>query len=454
MTEMAANGSPAPLIPVARVVAAPFTDVEEVLASQGLLGPVHAAYRQTPGDTGQGPDFLGLAGLNLRPPLSRGPVVTPAIELAQPVDIVTVKRGQTLMAILTDAGLSRVEADRAVRALRPVFDPRRLAIGQRLLVQLRDGTGDRRLARLLIELDVAKEIELTRNDDGALVAVTVEKPLYPWLRTAVLDIQSSLYAAASGTDLPDVVMRRAVRVLSYQVDFQRDIQPGDRLELLYEQKVTRDGEVAKDGDVVMARLSVNGDQIDVYRYIDSYGDPDYFDTQGKSLRSGLMRTPIEGARLSSGFGDRRHPILGYNKMHEGVDFAAPTGTPIFAAGNGVIERIGWFGSYGRYVRIRHTETISTAYAHLSRFAAGLKRGSRVKQGEVIGRVGSSGRSTGPHLHYEVIQSGRQVNPLSVTLPAGRELKGQELARFQQVRAALEQQYAGTVPFNQLADSRR
>jgi murein DD-endopeptidase MepM/ murein hydrolase activator NlpD len=120
----------------------------------------------------------------------------------------------------------------------------------------------------------------------------------------------------------------------------------------------------------------------------------------------------------------------------------------------VIERIGWFGSYGRYVRIRHTETISTAYAHLSRFAAGLKRGSRVKQGEVIGRVGSSGRSTGPHLHYEVIQSGRQVNPLSVTLPAGRELKGQELARFQQVRAALEQQYAGTVPFNQLADSRR
>lgn len=463
MIETASDGPPAPVIPVARVAATPFTDGEGVLASQGLLdavrgtGPIQTAYQRTPASANQDRDFLGLIGLNLRLPPNVGPVEAPAVGSTRPAETLTVKRGQTLMAMLADAGLSWVEADLAVRALRPVFDPRRLAIGQQLSVQLYDGTQldeNQQLARLVIELDVAKEVELTRDDDGALVAVTVEKPLYPRLRTAVLDIQSSLYAAASGTDLPDAVMHRAVRVLSYQVDFQRDIQPGDRLELLYEQKLTRTGEVAENGDVLMARLSVNGDQINVYRYIDSYGDPDYFDEQGKSLRSGLMRTPIEGARLSSGFGSRRHPILGYNKMHKGVDFAAPTGTPIFAAGNGVIERIGWFSGYGRYVRIRHTDTISTAYAHLSRFTPGLTRGRRVKQGEVIGRVGSTGRSTGPHLHYEVIQSGRQVNPLSVTLTAGRELQGQELARFQQVRATLDQQHAGTMPFNQLAESRR
>jgi len=189
------------------------------------------------------------------------------------------------------------------------------------------------------------------------------------------------------------------------------------------------GELVHAGQVRYALLELSGKPIRIYHYVPSDGKADFFDPRGESVRKSLLRTPIDGARLSSGFGMRQHPILGYTAMHRGVDFAAPTGTPIQAAGNGTIEMVGTNGGYGNYIRIRHTNAYATAYAHLSGFAKGLRKGNRVSQGQVIGFLGSTGSSTGPHLHYEVLSGGNQINPLSIKVAASRKLEGKELERY-------------------------
>jgi murein DD-endopeptidase MepM/ murein hydrolase activator NlpD len=188
-------------------------------------------------------------------------------------------------------------------------------------------------------------------------------------------------------------------------------------------------------------MTLSGKELAYYQYTPKSGITDYFNPQGQSVRKTLMRTPINGARLSSGFGKRKHPILGYTKMHRGTDFAAPTGTPIMAAGDGVVDFIGRNGAYGKYIRIRHNSSYKTAYAHMSGFKRGLKQGDRVKQGDTIGYVGTTGRSTGPHLHYEVLENGKQRNPMSVKLPAGEKLEGQDLKRFAASLPALQQRIA-------------
>jgi murein DD-endopeptidase MepM/ murein hydrolase activator NlpD len=221
------------------------------------------------------------------------------------------------------------------------------------------------------------------------------------------------------------------------VDFQRDLQPGDRIEALYEVHLARDGAVAKTGEVLAARFAVKGGELALYRFRLPDGSVDWFDARGESVRKALLKTPVDGARLSSRFGLRRHPILGYSMMHRGADFAAPTGTPVMAAGDGVVELAGVNGAYGNYVRLRHDERRRTAYAHLSRFAEGLRPGRRVRQGQTIGYVGSTGRSTGPHLHYEVLIDGEQVDPMSLQLPTGRKLEGRLLADFQRARSELD-----------------
>jgi murein DD-endopeptidase MepM/ murein hydrolase activator NlpD len=193
--------------------------------------------------------------------------------------------------------------------------------------------------------------------------------------------------------------------------------------------------------VLFASLTLSGKKKAIYRFKGDDGHTEYFDEEGRSAQKALMRTPIDGARLSSGFGQRRHPILGYNKMHRGVDFAAPSGTPIYAAGNGTIVYAGRKGGYGNYIRIRHNGNYDTAYAHMTGFARGMRVGRRVNQGQVIGYVGTTGRSTGPHLHYEVLRQGQQVNPMRIRMPSGRTLAGAEMKRFQGLRAALDQRYA-------------
>jgi murein DD-endopeptidase MepM/ murein hydrolase activator NlpD len=238
------------------------------------------------------------------------------------------------------------------------------------------------------------------------------------------------------------------------VDFQRDIQPGDQFDIVFENLYTEDGQVARKGDVIFSSLTLGDQHFNIYRHTTIDGKTDYFNENGFSVRKELLRTPLNVAHITSGFGVRRHPVLGYTKMHKGIDFSASTGTPIFAAGNGIIEEIGRKGTYGNYVRIKHNATFSTAYAHASRFAKELHKGDRVAQGDVIAYVGSTGRATGPHLHYEVMIDNKQINPLSVKVSPGLKLAGMELDRFKQYKQRLETLLARTPNQTELAfDSR-
>ena len=224
-----------------------------------------------------------------------------------------------------------------------------------------------------------------------------------------------------------------IRAYSFDVDFQREIRVGDSFAMLYEEFADEDGNVVRYGSPTLAVLRVSGATLPIYQYTPASGFADYFNDKGESVRKALLRTPIDGARITSGFGMRDHPLLGYSRMHKGVDFGAAAGTPILAAGDGTIDFIGRNSGYGNYVRIRHNDTYKTAYAHMQGFANGLGQGSRVRQGQVIGYVGSTGMSTGPHLHYEVMVQDEQINPLDVKLPSGEKLAGTELASFLEIR---------------------
>ncbi|MCH7929279.1 MAG: peptidoglycan DD-metalloendopeptidase family protein [Proteobacteria bacterium] len=366
----------------------------------------------------------------------------------------TVRKGDTLMAALLRAGSGPRDADAAIRALKAVYDPRSLKAGQTLNVALAPAQDNGRpaLHRLTFATEPGRNIETGRIDDGGFAARVVDVPLARLLVHAGGGIDSSLYKAAMRTGVPIAVMMDMIRAFSYDVDFQREIQRGDAFEVLFERYLDDRGVAVREGNVLYAALTLSGDTLKIYRHTARDGYTDFYDERGNSVRKALLRTPIDGARLSSGYGKRRHPILGYTKMHRGVDFAARSGAPIIAAGDGVVVRAGWNGAYGRYIRIRHKGQYSTAYAHLSRLAKNLRRGRRVKQGQVIGYVGSSGRSTGPHLHYEVLRGGRQINPLKVKLPAGARLRGAELAAFRMTRRELERQLAALPLVQRVAEA--
>ena len=245
------------------------------------------------------------------------------------------------------------------------------------------------------------------------------------------EIKTSLYAAMKQAGLSELVINEIIRIYSFDVDFQRDIYEGDYFDVLFTRRKNDQGKTVRIDDPEYLVLSSRGTPLIYYLYSnDEFSE--YFDENGKGMTKSLMKTPINGARLSSNYGMRKHPILGYDKMHKGVDFAAPTGTPIFAAGNGVVEFAGRNGGYGNYIRIRHDSTYKTAYAHLNGFKKGVYGGVRVKQGDIIGFVGSTGRSTGPHLHYEIIVKGKQVNPATLKLPSGRKLNDQQLEEFKEL----------------------
>ncbi len=352
---------------------------------------------------------------------------------------VEVRRGDTLLSILLSAGVGTAEAHEAVSSLSGMYDPRQLRPGQFLTLELertRRGDGALRLAGLSFAVDPRRELALSRAGDGGFVARTVERELSAMPRIAAGTIEDSLYAAAVRQEVPQSTLAEAIRLLSWDVDFQRDIQPGDRFELLYQELVTEDGESALGGDLLYVALELQGRIVEAFRFEED-GQVSWYDREGRSLRKSLLRTPIDGARLSSRFGKRRHPILGYTRMHKGVDFAAPTGTPIYAAGDGVVVMAGRNGSYGNYVRIRHNREYQTAYAHMSRIARGIREGVRVRQGQVIGYVGSTGRSTGPHLHYEVLRAGRQVNPLEIAGTVAQRLEGEALKIFRRKVAEVD-----------------
>ena len=249
-------------------------------------------------------------------------------------------------------------------------------------------------------------------------------------------IKSNLYDSAveSGVE-PNVIIEFA-RIFGFEVDFQRDIRKGDWFEILYEKFKDDNDKVRDTGKIIYASMYVNGEEINLYNF-KFKNNEDYFDIKGKSITKSLMKTPINGARLSSAFGMRKHPILGYNKMHRGTDFAAPSGTPIMASGSGTVIRARWCGGGGNCVKIKHNSTYETIYAHMKAFAKGIKEGRKVKQGQIIGYVGSTGLSTGPHLHYEVIVNGKKVNSQKLKLPSGKILKGEERKEFELDRIKID-----------------
>ena len=249
-------------------------------------------------------------------------------------------------------------------------------------------------------------------------------------------ILQSLYKAATDEKIPANIIIEFARIYGFQVDFQRDIRKQDKFQIMYEVFLNDKNEIIETGEILFADLKLSGQDNGLY-YFDKEGSEGHYDKNGKSVKKALMKTPINGARLSSPFGMRKHPIDGYNKMHRGTDFAAPTGTPIMASGDGVVKKAGWCGGGGNCVKIRHNSTYQTVYAHMSKFARGIKAGVRVKQGQIIGYVGSTGKSTGPHLHYEVIVNGKKVNSQKLKLPSGKILKGKERKLFETNKIKLD-----------------
>lgn len=353
---------------------------------------------------------------------------------------VAVQSGDTLTQILIEAGTEPAEAQAAVRALSRVYDASELREGQTITLTFApQGTP---LLGVALKPSVERDVAATRKDDGTYAPEETVKKLIATDARASGTIRGSLYISAKAAGVPDAVIVDLIRIYSYDVDFQREVKSGDRFDILYTDYIDEGGESIKGGAISYAELTLGREKKPLYRFTTSDDQvTDYFTPKGWSGKRELMRTPIDGARLTSTFGLRRHPILGYTKMHKGVDFGAPTGTPVMAAGNGTVEMASWFGGYGRYIRLKHSNSYGTAYAHLSRFARGIEPGARVRQGQVIGFVGTSGRSTGPHLHYEVMQNTAQINPMGVKIPTGRNLTGTDLAKFkeqmQHVMALLE-----------------
>jgi murein DD-endopeptidase MepM/ murein hydrolase activator NlpD len=271
---------------------------------------------------------------------------------------------------------------------------------------------------------LSKTNEISKFNEEVLVLKLNKKIIYN--ENVILQ---SLYKAATDQNIPPNTIIEFARIYGFQVDFQRDIRKGDKFQIMYEVFIDNKDKIIQTGEILFANLKLSGQDNSLY-YFDKKNVQGHYNKNGKSVQKALMKTPINGARLSSSFGMRKHPIDGFNKMHRGTDFAAPKGTPIMASGNGIVKKAGWCGGGGNCVKIKHNSTYETVYAHMSKFARGIKKGVRVKQGQTIGYVGSTGKSTGPHLHYEVIVNGKRVNSQKLKLPSGKILKGKDRRLFE------------------------
>ena len=344
-----------------------------------------------------------------------------------------VKSGDSLGPLLQKNGLTGQQAYKVTQAFSTVFKPRNVRVGQEFGLHFTDGSLD----HLTFKPSVEKTIFVDRVGDTYAAREIAAEFKYETVAVSS-EISNSLYVDATRLGAPDKVVAQFANIYEYSVDFQRDIQPGDKFELFFEVARDHKGEIIKAGDLLYTSFSPRGKKTDYYLYKDAKGRENFYDAKGKTAKRKLRATPVNGARLSSSFGRRKHPILGYRKMHTGVDFAAPRGTPILAAGSGTVERANRYGGYGNYIRIRHTDGYKTAYAHLKNFARGVKKGKYVKQDQVIGYVGTTGRSTGPHLHYEVIHNGKKINPRRLSQLSGKPLKASEMPSFKTRRGEIDE----------------
>jgi murein DD-endopeptidase MepM/ murein hydrolase activator NlpD len=362
--------------------------------------------------------YIGTASNNNKPALSM-------------TENVTIDKGDTLDQVFESFGVPKAMSVEAVNSLKGIFSPRQFKIGQQITMLFNPTSdGGRQFRGYRFAADPLRDvIVLDDAGKGLFGATVVNKELKNVVTAKQGRITGSLVGATSRAGVPYSVVAEMIKVYSYNIDFQRDIHEGDSFEVMYQAKTDKDGGAHGAGDMLYARLILGGTEYPIYRYVSKDGSVDFYKADGTNNKRGLMKTPTDATRISSGFGMRFHPILGYNKMHKGIDFAAPIGTPIYAAGDGTIKSVGWVNGYGNFIRINHNATLGTGYGHMSRFAAGIHPGIHVKQGQVIGFVGMTGRTTGPHLHYEILINGTQVNPTTVKIPTSSQLAGAELKRF-------------------------
>ena len=341
-----------------------------------------------------------------------------------------VKQGDTYENIINGISISKAEKKLFLKTVTKNNNLKILKLNQNLYFKI-DKRNTPRILEFKIEVSKKKEILFTRSiDEKIFISKIIEKNLDKVITYKEGKITTSLYNAAINLNIKPGVIVDFARLYGFQVDFQRDIWKNDSFQIIYEEFKNVEGKVIETGDIIYANLNLQDNDIQLYKFEYEKNKIDYFDENGKSMRKTLMKTPINGARLSSSYGKRKHPILGFTKMHTGTDFAASTGTPIMASGDGLIVRAKWCGGGGNCVKIKHNSVYQTVYAHMSKFGRGIKKGVRVKQGQIIGYVGSTGLSTGPHLHYEVIENGKKINSQKLKLPSGKILKGKQRKLFE------------------------
>lgn len=346
--------------------------------------------------------------------------------------------GDTLISALMRLDIPRATANDIYYSLKEHFDPKDLKAGQKLKVNLAMDSKTDELAHvnyLLIEPAVGERI-VTAFKDNAFTTFVEKDEFIDEVNAVTGTINGNLSSAMAAKGIPMRISANFINLFSYSIDFKRDLQKGDSFEVVYESQVLSDGTPVKSGNILYAGLILRNQKIALYRFKDSKGNVDYYTEKGQALKKTLDRKPMafRNARISSPFGKRYHPILKKYKIHWGVDYAAPKGSAVYAGGDGVVQVAKYNGSYGNYIKIRHNSEFSTAYGHMSGFAKGIYPGKRVTQGQLIGYVGSTGRSTGPHLHYEVIQNGRRVNPRTIKASTGENLSGQNLTQFKKLVA--------------------
>ncbi len=340
-----------------------------------------------------------------------------------------VQSGDTFEKLLNQLNITNIEKNKILKKVLKQKYADKLKKNQEIVFKI-DKKKPYKVLKFSIEISKTKSILFTRNIQSDNFSYKeIQKNLIKKLSYQESEITNSLYDSAIKNGIPPSIIIDFARVYGFQIDFQRDIWKNDSFQLLYETFVDDKEKLVETGNIIFAKLNIQGKDLPLYGFKTKEGY-DYFDNFGKSVRKSLMKTPINGARLSSNFGLRKHPILGFNKMHRGTDFAAVKGTPIMASGDGKIIRARWCGGGGNCIKIKHNSTYSTVYAHLSKFARITKEGARVRQGQIIGYVGSTGMSTGPHLHYEVIENGKKINSQKLKLPSGKILKGKQRELFE------------------------
>ncbi len=347
------------------------------------------------------------------------------------------KSGDTYETIINKLNLNKNEKNLLLKTILNEKSLKILRINQKFYFKF-DNLSDQKVVEFKIETDKKNEIIFHKSKSkNNFISKKLKKNFTKRLVYKETIITSSLYNSAIDLGIKPNVIIEFARLYGFQVDFQRDIWKDDSFQIIYEEFINNNNKIVDTGEIIFANLNLQNSDLQLYKYEYEKNKIDYFDENGKSVKKTLMKTPINGARLSSSYGKRKHPILGYTKMHTGTDFAAPTGTPIMASGDGKVIKVGWCGGGGNCVKIKHNSTYQTVYAHMSKFGRGIRKGVRVKQGQIIGYVGSTGMSTGPHLHYEVIENGKKINSQKMKLPSGKILKGEDRKKFEVAKIKID-----------------